>query len=127
MAAKRRSVRRPLRLPEAAAAVGLSVSTLRRHIRSGRLRAERVRGKYGPEYRITYAALAALGLPVRRLPPRPAASPTPDRIWRDALTAVARLAAALEPLPAELTALRREVRRLRQTLAGRDGSLGARG
>ncbi len=116
MAAKRRTTRGPLTLPQAAAAVGLSVSTLRRHIRRGRLRARQIRGKYGPEYRITPTALAALGLPVRPVPPRPAAPPAPERDWRVVLAAIGRLTAALEPLPAELAALRREVRRLRQTL-----------
>jgi hypothetical protein len=48
-----------LTLREAAAAVGLSMGTLRGHIREGRLAAEQVTGKYGPEYRIRPAVLAA--------------------------------------------------------------------
>lgn len=44
-------------LREAAAAVSLSVGTLRAHIRAGRLAAPQVVGKWGPEYRIPPAVL----------------------------------------------------------------------
>lgn len=47
-----------LTLREAAAAVGLSVGTIRAHIRAGRLTPPQVTGKYGPEYRIPPAMLA---------------------------------------------------------------------
>jgi len=48
-----------LTLREAAAALGLSVGTVRGHIRAGRLAAEQQAGKYGPEYRIRPAVLTA--------------------------------------------------------------------
>lgn len=48
-----------LTLREAAAALGLSVGTVRGHIRAGRLKAGREVGKYGPEYRIRPAVLTA--------------------------------------------------------------------
>ena len=56
MAAQRRE--QDLTLREAAAAVGLSVGTIRAHIRAGRLAAPQVIGKWGPEYRIPPAVLA---------------------------------------------------------------------
>lgn len=40
-----------------------SVTTLRRYIRSGRLRAEKALGRYGPEYLISEDALGAAGIP----------------------------------------------------------------
>lgn len=113
---KRQRPRRALTLPEAAAAVGLSVKTLRRHISRGRLRAERVRGKYGEEYRIKPAALAALGLPVRLPPPRPEGQPRDPAlrlVWHE----VKALADTLESTRSELAALRAELRRLERTLA----------
>jgi hypothetical protein len=100
-----------LTLHDAAAAIGLSVATLRRHIRSGRLRAERIRGKYGPEYRIAPRALTALGLPLQLPLPRPRAETSrrpPARVDHDV---VARLIA-------ELGALREELHRLGSALAG---------
>jgi multidrug efflux pump subunit AcrA (membrane-fusion protein) len=48
-----------LTLREAAAALGLSVGTVRAHIRAGRLGAGQEVGKYGPEYRIRPAVLTA--------------------------------------------------------------------
>lgn len=41
-----------------------SVTTLRRYIRSGRLRADKASGRYGPEYLISESALEAAGLAV---------------------------------------------------------------
>lgn len=41
-----------LTLAEAAQALGLSQRTIRRHIKSGKIKAELVEGSYGPEYRI---------------------------------------------------------------------------
>ncbi len=58
MAAQRRE--QDLTLREAAAAVGLSVGTIRAHIRAGRLTPPQVTGKWGPEYRIPPAMLADL-------------------------------------------------------------------
>jgi len=48
-----------LTLREAAAALGLSMGTVRGHIRAGRLAAVQSVGKYGPEWRIRPAVLAA--------------------------------------------------------------------
>jgi excisionase family DNA binding protein len=70
-------------LREAAARVNLSVTTLRRYIRSGRLRAEKLPGRYGPEYFVSWNALDEARLredagasnlpePVRRPPRAPA-------------------------------------------------------
>jgi hypothetical protein len=50
-------------LRDAAERTARSVTTLRRYIRSGRLRAEKAYGRYGPEYLISDDALAAAGLP----------------------------------------------------------------
>ncbi len=49
-------------LREAAERVGLSVTTLRRYIRSGRLRAEKLAGRFGPEYFVSEQGLAEVGL-----------------------------------------------------------------
>ncbi|HEX7126912.1 MAG TPA: hypothetical protein VF406_14230 [Thermodesulfobacteriota bacterium] len=110
MARRRRSPPALLTLHDAAAAVGLSVPTLRRHIRSGRLRAERIRGKYGPEYRVDARALAVLGLPVT-LPPRRSPAIAPPRRHAGVESD------ALARLLAELGALRQELRDLRRALA----------
>lgn len=48
-----------LTLREAAAALGLSVGTVRQHVKAGRLMSSQSVGKYGPEYRIRPAVLAA--------------------------------------------------------------------
>lgn len=44
-------------IAEVARFTGLHKNTIRRHIKAGELRAEVVQGKFGPEYRITKAAL----------------------------------------------------------------------
>ncbi len=49
-------------LREAAMRTSLSVTTLRRYIRSGRLRAEKQNGRFGPEYFVSPDDLAAAGL-----------------------------------------------------------------
>ena len=49
-------------LRQAADATGLSATTLRRYIKSGRLRARLIPGRYGPEYVVDIAALEAAGL-----------------------------------------------------------------
>lgn len=49
-------------LRQAADATGLSATTLRRYIKSGRLRARLIPGRYGPEYVVDVAALEAAGL-----------------------------------------------------------------
>jgi predicted transcriptional regulator len=50
-----------LTLRETAAALGLSVGTVRAHIRAGRLHATQVVAKHGPEYRLRPAVVAAFG------------------------------------------------------------------
>jgi predicted transcriptional regulator len=50
-----------LTLRETAAALGLSVGTIRAHIRAGRLHATQVVAKHGPEYRLRPAVVAAFG------------------------------------------------------------------
>lgn len=50
-----------LTLRETAAALGLSVGTIRGHIRGGRLAATQVVAKHGPEYRLKPAVVAAFG------------------------------------------------------------------
>lgn len=54
----------PLTLREAAARTSLSVTTLRRYIRSGRLRAEKRNGRFGPEYFVSETDLDDAGLTV---------------------------------------------------------------
>lgn len=49
-------------LREAAARTARSVTTLRRYIRSGRLVAEKRRGRFGPEYLVSEQALSEAGL-----------------------------------------------------------------
>jgi len=61
-------------LREAAEHVGLSVTTLRRYIRSGRLAAEKRPGRYGPEYFVSAQALAGAGFGGD---PRPLTLPEP--------------------------------------------------
>lgn len=59
-------------LREAAERTAFSVTTLRRYIRSGRLRAEKRTGRYGPEYFVSEQALAEAGLDGRGEDPPPA-------------------------------------------------------
>lgn len=65
-----------LTLRQAAEQTGLSATTLRRYIKSGRLRARLVPGRYGPEYVVTEEDLAAAGVPresaLQRREPAPA-------------------------------------------------------
>lgn len=51
-----------LTLRDAAQRTSLSVTTLRRYIRSGRLTAEKTPGRYGPEYTIAISALEQAGV-----------------------------------------------------------------
>lgn len=53
-------------LREAAERTSRSVTTLRRYIRSGRLRAEKKNGRYGPEYFVCEEDLIDAGLETRR-------------------------------------------------------------
>lgn len=57
-------------LREAARRTARSVTTLRRYIRSGRLSAEKQRGRFGPEYFVSEEALAAAGLEATEPEPR---------------------------------------------------------
>ncbi len=52
----------PITLREAARRTSRSITTLRRYIRRGKLRAEKRPGRFGPEYVVTERALAAAGL-----------------------------------------------------------------
>lgn len=78
-----------LSLREAATRTSLSVTTLRRYIRSGRLRAEKRNGRFGPEYFVSEGDLESAGLdvaPVSSLPvPRAHDLPAAplERILRD--------------------------------------------
>lgn len=51
-----------MNLREAAERTRRSITTLRRYIRSGRLRAEKIRGRYGPEYFVSEDQLRQAGL-----------------------------------------------------------------
>jgi hypothetical protein len=53
-----------LSLREAALRTARSVTTLRRHIRSGRLHADKLGGRFGPEYFVTPEQLDAAGIDV---------------------------------------------------------------
>ena len=57
-----------LSLREAAEKTSRSVTTLRRYIRSGRLAAEKLPGRFGPEYCVTASALDAAGLAAKESP-----------------------------------------------------------
>lgn len=48
-----------LTLRETAAALGLSVGTVRAHVKAGRLKATKTAGKYGDEFRLRPAVVAA--------------------------------------------------------------------
>jgi hypothetical protein len=52
----------PINLRVAAYQTGRSVTTLRRYIRSGRLRADKLPGRFGPEYFVTAEQLESAGL-----------------------------------------------------------------
>ncbi|HYU58908.1 MAG TPA: helix-turn-helix domain-containing protein [Actinomycetota bacterium] len=54
------SAARALTIEQAAAALGVSLMTVRRRVREGALPAERVRGKFGPEWRVYLEAPAVL-------------------------------------------------------------------
>ncbi|HEX4825459.1 MAG TPA: hypothetical protein VFV19_14235 [Candidatus Polarisedimenticolaceae bacterium] len=81
-------------LREAALKTARSVTTLRRHIRSGRLAADKTPGRFGPEYFVTDEQLAAARLETAAaLPP---ADPAPRAIARRSVPAD--LAPALDAL-----------------------------
>ena len=64
-----------LTLRDAAERTSRSVTTLRRYIRSGRLRADKTHGRYGPEYLIDQEALSAAGLRADALVGAPGSAP----------------------------------------------------
>ena len=66
-----------LSLREAAERTSRSVTTLRRYIRSGRLAAEKLPGRFGPEYFVTTADLDAVGFSARGAPATQALAPSP--------------------------------------------------
>ncbi len=59
---------RRMTLREAAEETSRSITTLRRYIRGGRLRAEMRTGRYGPEYFVSPGDLADAGLPTEESP-----------------------------------------------------------
>jgi hypothetical protein len=69
-------------LREAAIKTARSVTTLRRHIRSGRLAADKIPGRYGPEYFVTDEQLAAASL--ETVPAAPPPDPAPRAIVKRA-------------------------------------------
>jgi hypothetical protein len=81
-------------LREAAARTSLSVTTLRRYIRSGKLRAEKENGRFGPEYFVSEDDLAEAGLDLAPTTALARTSPGADppvggleRIFRDSVPA----------------------------------------
>ena len=88
-------------LREAAQRTARSITTLRRYIRSGRLRAEKRFGRFGPEYFLSTRDLNEAGLEVER-PERPAALPVADTESPAASTAVAPPATAAAGVPIPL-------------------------
>jgi len=78
-------------LREAAERTGRSLTTLRRYIRAGRLRAEKLPGRYGPEYVVREEDLLGAGLALQDRDLRPAAPLAPtaptsvERILRDSV------------------------------------------
>lgn len=90
-------------LREAAVRTARSVTTLRRHIRGGRLKADKLPGRFGPEYFVTLEQLAAAGLEEQE--PRAAGTVAPAA---EAGTALVSRAAADASLGAPLDRLIRE-------------------
>ena len=73
----------PLTLREAARRTSRSVTTLRRYIRSGRLAADKRKGRFGPEYFVSHEALGAAGIAVTdEAPPRDLV-PAPSSLLQD--------------------------------------------
>jgi Helix-turn-helix domain len=101
-------------LAEAAAIAGVSVHTLRRLVRSGRLAAELVNGDRGPEYRISLSALASLA------PGHPGAHAGADRVTLAPAQAGATVAATVAHRGARVRELEEEVAWLRERLSAAD-------
>lgn len=62
----------PMTLREAAQRTALSITTLRRYVRSGRLRAGKRQGRFGPEYCLSEGDLSQAGLAATPVESRPA-------------------------------------------------------
>lgn len=136
----------PMTLREAAERTDRSITTLRRYIRSGRLRAEMREGRYGPEYFVSPDDLGQAGLEPRggtALALAPTAEALLDRLSRESVPAglyqelqmkheqllvqygmvraaglrVLDLQAQLEERDAQVVAAREEGTRLRERLA----------
>lgn len=58
----KRAVMERMSLREASARTSLSITTLRRYIRSGRLHAEKLQGRFGPEYFVSPRDLESAGI-----------------------------------------------------------------
>jgi hypothetical protein len=139
-------------LREAAERTDRSVTTLRRYIRSGRLRAEMREGRYGPEYFVSSQDLAEAGLEARAGTALALAAPSEallDRLARETVPAplyqelqmkheqllvqygmvraaglrVLDLQAQLEEREAQVIATREEGQHLRQRLQRETGEL----
>lgn len=75
-------------LREAAERTSRSVTTLRRYIRGGRLRAEKRNGRYGPEYFVSLQDLTDAGLraePLATLPSLPGPPDSLERVLRESV------------------------------------------
>lgn len=83
-----------LSLREAADRTGRSLTTLRRYIRAGRLRAEKLPGRYGPEYAVTEQDLLGAGLE-----PQPSDGPEPAVVSASGSSALERALRESVPLP----------------------------
>lgn len=90
-------------LREASERTARSVTTLRRYIRSGRLRADKLPGRFGPEYFVTIEQLGAAGLDA----PDPGSAPA-DPPPRGETALAARATAALGAINAPLERLLRD-------------------
>jgi hypothetical protein len=67
-----------LTLREASDRTGLSITTLRRYIRSGRLKAEKSPGRYGPEYFVSLADIQGAAIRIAAAGPRAEDEPVPE-------------------------------------------------
>ncbi len=92
-------------LREAALRTARSVTTLRRYIRSGRLRADKLPGRFGPEYFVTFEQLSSASLNAREQGFDPIDTPRPEP---RAAALVARSAFAASGASASLDRVLRE-------------------
>lgn len=92
-----------LTVAEAAKALGLSERTIRRQIKSGKIKAELVLGRYGEEYRIDLGEAAAPGEGVRK-DLSSALGYTPDKALDSAMDKALDMVKSLQQEKAELYA-----------------------